>query len=93
MAKVRHHSTWDGHDTLDGKRLHKRDRIEVTWPDGTTSTHSVAIDEREMHVSDHGMPGTYRDDHAYVIIDHRGKRVRCYLTGMEARRVAQKETT
>lgn len=90
MAKVRRVDRWGAYDSLAGAPLRKGERIEVTWPDGTKSTHNVSIEERKRVIYEHGKADTYPDARSYVLVDQRGKRVRCYLAGMEARRLREK---
>jgi len=83
-SKITWTEDWGGWDELDGKRLVNRDRLSVTWPDGTTEEVDVKI------VDSHVVPSRVDDaitySRAYAIRDYHGVVVLVPIAGLEAAR-------
>ena len=84
-------SNWGWWDQLDGETLRDGDLLEVTWPDGATTTETVVTRTTYEMVGDHGHDERTPRVEAFVAIRHRGAEgvVRLVAAGVSCRRVGR----
>lgn len=76
---IKVYSNWCYIDQLDGKDIKPGERVEVRWPDGTTSMSVLGLDMKTFTYYDHGNTRKGPDHFAYVEERVHGLPFRFYL--------------
>lgn len=82
MGTITEHETFSGlvrHDQLDGRNLHNKEKLKITWPDGTTEEITILVKFRRC--------GIEQSHEAYYVSRYHGRDAWSRLLGLTAERV------
>jgi hypothetical protein len=85
FCRFRISKNWEDKDCLGKEYLKDKDRIEVKWPNGTTTSHVVSIERSHTTVLEQNqrfethIPIT----RAFITLDHNGTKIKARVTSFK----------